>query len=84
MNGWDPEAELPLSERQIRRSSRAGLMATGAVHRALEHAGLAAADLDPGRTALVACSLQFAFPETERYYSLARDKGSPPSVWSTG
>ena len=26
---WDPEKELPLSQRQIRRSSRAGLMATG-------------------------------------------------------
>ncbi|MET7578589.1 beta-ketoacyl synthase [Streptomyces microflavus] len=95
VNGWDPEADLPMPERQIRRSSRAGLMATGAVHRALEHAGLTAADLDPERTALVACSLQFAFPETERYYNLARDKGvaalgmeywlngTPPSVVGT-
>ncbi|MFC8988470.1 beta-ketoacyl synthase [Streptomyces sp. NPDC057115] len=92
---WDPEKELPLSQRQIRRSSRAGLMATGAVARALEQAGLTAADLDAERTALVACSLQFAFPETERYYELAREKGvaalgmeywlngTPPSVIGT-
>ncbi len=95
VEGWEPERELPLSERQIRRSSRAGLMATGAVHRALEHAGLTAADLDPERTALVACSLQFAFPETERYYRRAHAEGvaalgmeywlngTPPSVIGT-
>ncbi|MFF2650234.1 beta-ketoacyl synthase [Streptomyces sp. NPDC058045] len=95
VDGWAPRIDEPLSERQIRRSSRAGLMAAEAVHRALAHAELTAGDLDPERTVLVACSLQFAFPESERYHNLVRDKGAaalgmeywlngtPPSVVGT-
>ena len=95
VNGWEPGVGLPLSERQVARSSRAGLLAATAVQRALDQAGLCAEELDADRTVLVACSLQFAFPETERYYARARTEGvaalgmeywlngTPPSVVGT-
>ncbi|MDX3072648.1 beta-ketoacyl synthase [Streptomyces sp. NPDC088354] len=87
VNGWNPLTELPLPERTLRRSSRAGLLATAAVRQALAHAGLTASDLDPDRTALVAASLQFAFPESERYYATAQAKGMTAigmDYWLTG
>ncbi|WP_051717833.1 beta-ketoacyl synthase [Streptomyces megasporus] len=87
VRGWDPVAALPVAEKTVSRSSRAALLAMGAVHGALENAGLSPADLDPERTVFVASSLQFAFPETERYYATVHAEGPAAlgmAYWMTG
>lgn len=87
VQGWDAAAELPVSSKLVSRSSRTALLAMGAVHKALAHAGLTLDDLDPERTVLVASSLQFAFPESERYYATLHAKGAGAigmDYWMTG
>ncbi|MFD7508709.1 beta-ketoacyl synthase [Streptomyces sp. NPDC059853] len=87
VTGWDPVAALPVPERTARRLSRAARLAMGAVHGALTDAGLTGADLDPERTVLIASSLQFAFPEAERYHTVGQAKGYAAlglDYWMTG
>ncbi|MER6130332.1 beta-ketoacyl synthase [Streptomyces sp. NPDC001795] len=91
---WDPVRELPIPEKNVLRLSRAAQLAIGAVHSALADARLQPSDLATGRSVLVVSSLQFAFPETVRYYAIAQVKGiaalgmdywltgTPPSVHS--
>lgn len=87
VEGWDPGTELGVPQRVADRMARVTALATGAVKNALADAGLTPEDTDDGRTVLVVASLQFAFREARRYFTLY-EGGGPDALgmeyWLTG
>ncbi|WP_328349537.1 beta-ketoacyl synthase [Streptomyces sp. NBC_00445] len=87
ITGWDPVTALGVPQRVGDRMARVTALATGAVKNALADAGLTAQDIDDGRTVLVVASLQFAFQEARRYFTLY-ERGGPDALgmeyWLTG
>ncbi|WP_225859606.1 beta-ketoacyl synthase N-terminal-like domain-containing protein [Streptomyces albicerus] len=87
VRGWDPVTALGVSERVGGRMARITALATGAVKNALDDAGLKPEDLDDGRTVLVVASLQFAFQEARRYFTMYEHGGQEAlgmEYWLTG
>lgn len=87
VSGWDPVTALGVSARVGGRMARITALATGAVKNALDDAGLKPEDLDDGRTVLVVASLQFAFQEAGRYFTMYERGGQEAlgmEYWLTG
>lgn len=87
VSGWDPVPALGVSARVGGRMARITALAAGAVKNALDDAGLKPEDLDDGRTVLVVASLQFAFQEAGRYFTMYERGGQEAlgmEYWLTG